>query len=248
MNELIDKAIRELTGEEFIEWLMNYITNETNRWPVIQEIGAIRTKPEKIKKFMLQQFLAMQAFLGRTEGDPGSLRFAIANLSESADPSAESALEILEKKYQDELTDQNLELWHKLLQGLGAKPEEIERIEPKEPTRTYTAELSEIYSSSDWQTAIGTFAAQERSSEVESQAIVSMLKNNTSLSDQDIQIFLAKVDSKSTYTANANHVLDKVVFDLETKMLVWKGVRRFLTIRQEFLNGLTKYLEEKKPV
>ncbi len=251
MNELTDntnpvnnpeQAVKEFVGEQFIEWLMNYITDEIGKWPVIHELNSLHTKLEKIKKFMLQRFLAQQAVVGRLDGDPGFLRFAIANLSESDDPTAESALEILEQKRQEELIMPTEQLWYRLLQSLGASIEEIQRVEAKEPTRNYTAELSEIYSSSDWQTAVGAFAAHERAMMVESQAILAMLQHNSKLTHQDLEIISTHADSKGGYTANANHVLDKIVFDHETKLLVWDGVNRQLTARQEFLNGLAKYL------
>src|ERR1043166_3678621 len=92
------EAVEQFVGEQFIEWLMEYIPHEMKTWPVIERIQASKPKPEKIKKFMLQRFLAAEAYLGQREGDPGFLRFAIANLSESDDPEAESALQILEEK------------------------------------------------------------------------------------------------------------------------------------------------------
>jgi hypothetical protein len=255
MNELTDninpvnnpeQAVAEFVGEQFIEWLMNYITVEIGKWPAIKLINSIRTKPEKIKKFMLQRFLAAQAFSGERDDSPGFLRFAIANLSESNDPAAESALGILEKKHEEGLAGQNAQLWQRLLLALGAVSEEIQRTEPKEPTRNYTAELSEVYSSSDWQTAMGAFAAYERAVMVEYQAILKLLKNNTGLTDKDLEIIFVFAGSTSDYPANANHVLDKIVFDHETKLLIWGGVRRLLSAQLEFLNGLVRYLEDKK--
>ena len=37
-------------------------------------------------------------------------------------------------------------------------------------------------------------------------------------------------------------ILDKIVFDLEGKQLVWAGIQKQLDIHQEFLIGLSKYL------
>lgn len=261
MNELTDstnpvnnpqQAVAEFVGEQFIEWLMDYISSQIRAWPAIIEIQTARPKPEKIKKFLLQRFLADEAFLGGKEGDPGFLRFAIANLSESDDPSAESALEILEKKRQEESDGQKIErgvkifhreLWLRLLKGLGLTPEEIERFEPKEPTRNYIAELSDVYSTSEWQTAVGAFAAHERAIPEEYRAILALLKNNTTLTDKDLEVFTIHLGSDTKYVVNTNHILDKIVFDHPDKLLVWEGVKRQLEIRQEFLASLVKYLE-----
>jgi|SRR3989344_849187 len=262
MNELTDttntvnnpdQAVAEFVGEQFIEWLMDYVTHQMQSWPAIRTLSTMTARPEKIKKFMLQRFLAAEAFLGEREGDPGFLRFAIANLSESDDPTAESALELLEKKRQEELTGHRIEhgilitahreLWLRLLRALGLTPEEIERSESKEPTRNYIAELSDVYSTSEWQTAIGAFAAHERAVPEEYRAISALLKKNTSVTDKDLEILTMHIGSDTKYVVNTNHILDKIVYDRETKLLVWEGIRRQLEVRQEFLNGLLKYLE-----
>lgn len=262
MNELTDstnqvnnpeQAVAEFVGEQFIEWLMNYISHQMRSWPAIIALQTARAKPEKIKKFLLQRFLAAEAFLGGREGDPGFLRFAIANLSESDDPTAESALEILEKERQEELAGHkierglvvtfNRELWLRLLKAIGMTVEEIERFEPKEPTRNYIAELSDVYSTSEWQTAVGAFAAHERAIPEEYRAILALLKNNTTLRGKDLEIFTSHIDSDTKYGVNANHILDKIVFDHQTKLLVWEGAQRQLQVRQEFLASLVKYLE-----
>ena len=261
MDELIDiantvntpeQAVEEFVGEQFIEWLMDHIAKQIQAWPVILQMESIQARPEKIKKLLLQRFLAQEAFLGERDKDPGFLRFAIANLSESDDPTAEGALEILEKRRQDELIGHTIErgvihtanrqLWVRLLLALGASQEEIDRAEPKELTRNYIAELSDVYSSSEWPTTVGAFAAQERAEIEEFRAIRTMLKNNTSLTDKDMEIFHIKAGSDANYVLNTSHILDKIVFDSETKQLVWDGVKRQLEIRQEFLDNLIKYL------
>ncbi len=238
------QALEELMGEPFIEWLLEFIGHEMQAWPQILAIRSAFSKPEKIKKFMLQAFLADEAFLGHLEGDPGFLRFAIANLSESDDPVAESALEILEKKRQEELEGHKIEHgvlvtahrehWMKLLKALGTTEEEIERAEPKEATRNYIAELSDLFSASEWQTTVGAFAAYDRAASEEYSAIAIMLKNNFPGTENGL-------DTK--YNLSSAHILDKVVFDPETKHLVWQGVTRQLEVRQEFLLSLMKYLE-----
>ncbi|MEJ0021596.1 MAG: hypothetical protein WDN47_03350 [Candidatus Doudnabacteria bacterium] len=262
MNELTDntntvnnpeQAVAEFVGEQFIEWLMDHIGQQMLVMPEILILKTAKVRPEKIKKFILQRFLAAEAFLGSREGDPGFLRFAIANLSESDDPTAESALEILEQKRLEELAGRKIErgtvtitgreLWLKLLMALGLSSEEIERAEAKEPTRNYIAELSEVYSTSEWQTAVGALAALERAIPEEYRAILTMLQNNTSLNVKDFEIFTVDIGSGTKYKANADHILDKIVFDHETKLLVWEGVKRQMEIRKEFLASLIKYLE-----
>src|SRR3954467_137420 len=96
-------AIEQFVGEQYIEWLMEHISAAFRSWPETKALVALKPKPEKIRKMLIQRFIAAQAFLGEREGDPGFLGFAIANLSEAADPEAESALEILEKKREEEL-------------------------------------------------------------------------------------------------------------------------------------------------
>jgi hypothetical protein len=246
------QAVKEFVGEQFIEWLMDYIAKQFQGWPVISKIQTIQARPEKIKKFMLQRFLAAQALLGERDKDPGFLRFAIANLSESDDPTAEGALEILEKRRQDELINHTIErgvintisrqLWMRLLQALGATSEEIERTEPKEVTRNYIAELSDVYSTSEWVMAVGAFAAQERAELEEYRALSHMIRSNTSLTQKDMEVLTRSHGADSHYVINTSHILDKVVFDSKAKELVWEGVKKQLEIRQEFLEGLAKYL------
>lgn len=248
-----EQAIEQFVGEQFIEWLMDYVADSVKNWPETKQIAASTPKPEKIRKFMLQRFVAAEAFLGGRDGDPGFLGFAIANLSESNDPIAEGALEILERKRQEELTAStpvagivqtaHRKLWVKLLHALGATDEEIHRAEAKEVTRNYIAELSDVYSASEWQTAMGAFAAHERSIPEEYEAILAMLKANTSITDADAEILLWHMGVDHKYVISAAHILDKIVFDKEGKQLVWDGVNRQLMIRKEFYGGLLKYLE-----
>jgi hypothetical protein len=251
MKQVTDN-LNDLVGEQFIEWAMDYILAEMKKWPVVQKIAVVSVKPEKIRKFMLQEFLAAEALLGTREGDPGFLRFAIANLSESNDPTAESALETIDQKRTAEMTGHRVEkgiiqtphreLWIKLLKALGAVDEELDRAEPKEVTRTYIAELSDVYSNAEWQTAVGAFSAHERVIGEEYKILRQMLKNNTTLTEKDLEIL--NYNSQDTkYVGNTSHILDKLVFDLESKQLVWEGIQKQLTQRQEFLDGLIKYLE-----
>jgi hypothetical protein len=244
-----DQAIFEFVGEQFVQWLMDFIKRQITHAEILKEIETIQTKPEKIKKFFLQIFLADEAFLGARSGDPGFLRFAIANLSEVADPSAESALEILEKRRHEELLGHSIEqgiiktekrqLWLNLLKALGASEEEISEAEPKEPTRNFIAELSDLFSASEWQTTLGGFASYERSQSLEFQALLKLSKNNLSLSDKDLQILNKYIQP---YELNVSPILDKLVFDNESKQLVFEGVKRQLAAILEFLSGIGKYL------
>ncbi|MBX4191210.1 MAG: hypothetical protein KW804_00180 [Candidatus Doudnabacteria bacterium] len=199
-----EQALDEYMGEQFIDWLGNYISQEMQTWPVTSKIATAKPKLEKLKKLTMQLFLLAESFLGSREGDPGFLRFAIANLSESDDPQAESALEILEKRRTDELIGHKIERgmihtakrdqWVRLLKMLGATEEEINRAEPKEPTRNYIAELSDILSTLEWQTAVGAFASMERSNGVMYKALTELLKNNTPVTEKDLLIHPCKLE------------------------------------------------------
>jgi len=236
MND-VETAIKDFVGEQFTQWLGNYISHAIQNLPALVQISSAKPKPEKLKKFMLQIFLADQALFGAKEGDPGFLRFAIANLSEVSDPIAETALEILEERRRVEIARQNeyRAMWNRLLQGLGAESGEIENAEPKESTREYIAELSDIYSNSEWPTAAGAFFAGEQIVPIQNSIIMNLIKQNSSLSDKDVEALASK--------KNSNHILDKAVFDPENKSLVFEGVKRQLEVHEEFLGGLLRYLQ-----
>ena len=162
---------------------------------------------------------------------------------------AESSLEILEKKRQDELAGHRLEndviqtatreQWLRFLKALGLSLEEIERAQAKEMTRNYIADLSDVYSNSEWQMALGTMFAQELAESEEFRIYVSALKQNTSLTDHDLEVFTQTHQPQAKFST---HLLDKLVFDPESKALVWEGVRKQLDIRHDFLTALGKYL------
>jgi pyrroloquinoline quinone (PQQ) biosynthesis protein C len=245
-------AIAEFVGEQFIEWLMDYVLAQMRTWPVMQEIQNSHPRLEKLRKFMLQRYIAAEAFVGGKDGEPGFLGFAIANLSESDDPEAESALEILEKKQQEELEgqttgrvrrDHHKELWMKLLHALGATDEEISRAEPKEWTRNYIAELSDLYSNSEWQEVAGAFAAHERAVPEEYRIILGLLRANGQLTDADLEVLTWHSGVDTKYVVNTGHILGKAVYDQENKQLVWQGVMREMQVRKDFLEGLVKHLE-----
>lgn len=248
-----EEAIDQFIGEQFIEWLMNYVIHEFEHWPEVAKVKASKPKVEKIRKFMIQRFIAAEAFIGGKDGDPGFLGFAIANLSESADPEAESALAILEKKRDEELSghgtgrtlnqDRHRELWLRLLRALGASDEEIHKSEAKEWTRNYIAELSDLYSNGEWQEVAGAFAAHERCVPQEYNVLLSMIKNSTQISDHDAEVLTwhASVDIK--YVVNTSQILEKIVFDPENKKLIWQGVVREMQVKKDFWADLVKYLE-----
>lgn len=244
-------AIAEFVGEQFIEWLLDYVGHQLRAWPELAAIQHAHPKIEKIRKLMLQRYLAAEAFTG-TGGEPGFLGFAIANLSESADPEAESALEILEKKRLEEFEgqgggrgrrDHHQELWKKLLLAIGVSEEEIARAEPKEWTRNYIAELSDLYSNGEWQEVAGAFAAHERSIPEEYKALAGLLRSGTQIPEADLDALLWHSGGDIKYTVNTGHILEKIVFDEENKNLVWQGAMRELAVRKEFLSALLHHLE-----
>jgi hypothetical protein len=248
-----DDAIEQFVGEQFIEWLMEYVVANMRAWPEIAALKQVKPKIEKIRKFMLQRYVAAEAFAGGREGEPGFLGFAIANLSENDDPQAESALEIFEKKLHEELEGQtsktsigkntHKELWVKLLHALGAADEEINRSEAKEWTRNYIAELSDLYSNGEWPEVAGAFATHERLVPEEYLNMISMLRANTQLSDSDMEVLIWHSGVDMKYVVNTNHVLEKIVFDPETKRLIWQGAMRELQTRKDFLAGQILHLE-----
>ncbi len=246
------EAIDQFVGEQFIEWLVEYTAHEMRTFLVGTGITKLQPKIEKLRKFMLQRYIAAEAFTGGKEGEPGFLGFAIANLSESADPEAESALEILEKKREEEFEglgssrgikkDVHKSLWVKLLKALGVSDEEIERTEPKEWTRNYIAELSDLFSNGEWQEVAGAFAAHERSVPEENKVLLALLKS-MGIAETDLEILTWHAAADFKYVVNTGHILEKIVFDKDNKQLVWQGVTRQLQIRKDFLNELIKHLE-----
>jgi ribosomal protein S24E len=247
-------AITQFVGDQFLEWAMDYLKNQVNSWEFMKAMATAKPKPEKIKKFMLQRFLAAEAFAGGRDGEPGFLGFAIANLSEVSDPMAENALEILENKRREEMlgggsennptSNVHKDLWLKLLHALGSTDEEIKRAEAKEPTRTYIAELSDVYSNSEWQTTMAAFAAHEKLIPEEYVVLIQMLKNNFGLNEDDLEVLTWHSKSDAKYVIETNHLLERVAVDEEGKTLVFEGMQRQLESRKLFYEGLAKYLHE----
>jgi hypothetical protein len=241
-----EDAVQNYIGEKYLDWLHSYITGQVQSWPELKEIKESSPRPEKLKKFLLQRYRAAQAFLGGKEGDPGFLGFAIANLSESSDPLAEHSLSLLEQKRQEELgSGQETRLqsqWNKFLGSLGISDEEAKRSEAKEGTRKYVSELSDLYSNSEWQTAMGAFLAHEQAVSVEYPALLDMLKKNTGLSADALEVFTWHMNSDRRYALNASHILEKIVVDPDSKQLVLDGALRQLSARKELYANLLKYL------
>ncbi|HTL39449.1 MAG TPA: hypothetical protein VL306_01415, partial [Methylomirabilota bacterium] len=105
--------------------------------------------------------------------------------------------------------------------------------------RNYIADLSEIFSNSEWQTALGAMAAYEKSVAEEYKIIQSLLKKNTLVSAKDTEI-LSQSEHDSSF--EIGKVLEKIVFDPTNKELIWDGAQKQLQARAALLEGLTKYL------
>lgn len=246
------QAVEDLSGEQFLAWVFDYIGQQIGSLPMIRALGKVPTKPEKLRKFLLQIYLAQQSMWGSTETEPGFLKFVLANLSESADPSAENALGILEQiraggpvlVHEKTPNPSHLaESWQRLFQSLNITAEELSHIEPKEHTRIYIAELSDIYSNSDWQTAVAAFATQWVIIPHEFQAIWGLVQTLENFDESAFEVikFLA---NRTAYVHNLmSGLLEEVSFDQENKQLVWDGVERALSAEEEFLSDLNKYLE-----
>jgi hypothetical protein len=247
-----EEAIAQFVGDQYMEWVMDYLKNQVEGWDSLRSIASAKPKPEKIKKFMLQRFLAAEAFTGGRDGDPGFLGFAIANLSESSDPGAEHALEVLEGKRLEEMqgggsspdpsSNIHRDLWIRLLKAIGVTDEELKRAEPKEPTRNYIAELADVYSNSEWQTTMAAFAAHEKLIPDEYGAIIALLKNNLQVSDQDMEVLNWHAKGDAKYVIETGHILERAAVDHEGKDLVFQGVQRQIEARKDFYDGLNKYL------
>ncbi|MBI2607369.1 MAG: hypothetical protein HYW51_00920 [Candidatus Doudnabacteria bacterium] len=237
------EAVDELVGEQFVEWLFEFIVHELQTWPPLEKISSGKFKQEKIRKFMIQRYLDSKAVWGGTGEDPGFLGFVIANLSESDDPTAETALSAIEVRYEEEKHGLSRELWENLMKELGVGAEELKLSEPKESGRNYVSDLSELYSASEWQTAAGALAAYQIMNLEESRALVQLLKNNTQVSDPGLQALKISAEQDNKTVINPAKILEKIVFDKENKQLVWNGVWRHLDARKLYCEKIMKYLE-----
>ncbi len=236
MQDLNDTT-ENLVGEQFVEKLLQSVATESREFLQIPRFDEQPIAPTKLKKFLLQLFLSVRAFWG-SNGDPGFLGFAVANLSEATDPASEVPLEILEAKQQEYLQANPaaveegqalLPKLRKVLQDLGVTAEELKQVEPKEPTRNYVSEMSELYSSSEWQTSLGALVSLEQSLATELELLAGLIKN------------LAP-ENQFVLGINPYQLLEKIGFDQENKNLVTQGVVRQLEVRQEFYRRLNQYL------
>lgn len=237
-----EEAIENYIGEQFLEWLLETMTTQAQNWPELMQYRQMQVRIEKIRKFLLQRFLAYEAFFGSKEGDPGFLGFAIANLSESPDPLAENALGILEQRRVELAASKHHDLWLKLLKELEVPAEDVDKLEAKEATRNYIAEASDIYSNGEWQTAMGAFLAHERTIPIEYSAITEMLKKNTPLTNSAMEVFSSHAGVEPKYVINTSHMLEKIMIDPESKQLVWDGVVKQMSARKDFYSSLNKNL------
>jgi pyrroloquinoline quinone (PQQ) biosynthesis protein C len=242
-----DQAVAEYTGERFFDWLWQEVTTIFAQSHELSNILSEHSKQERFKKFLLQRYLSEMAFYGKQEGDPGFLSFVHANLSESNDPLAESALSQVSQRMTS--TDKHLvaktglsyshhkELWLRLFKALQMPEEEIHHAEPKEACRSFIAETSDILSNSAWQTALGYLVSLEAARTAENSALAGLIGLNLGVSEQDLEILRR---SDRVFCMN---LLEKVSFDIESKELVWQGVLKQMEIRKNFLNGLGLYLK-----
>ena len=239
-----DQALQEFSGNEFISWLADYIAHEVSVWPVLVKLAGAKPEPQKLRKFLAQIFLCQQALWSDRETEPGFLKFAIANLSESDDPSAEPALAVLENRFNLEIAESNKALWVRLFQSLGLTTEELLRLEPKEATRNYIAELSEVYSNFEWQTSLGALVAYWSVVTPEFEAIQQVVSRLENVSDKDFELVKLFAKSQPQSQSLAHELMERLSFDWENKKLIWEGVQRQLAAEQEFLNHTIKYLED----
>jgi len=238
-----DQAIQEFVGGQFIVWLVDYIIHEVGRWPVMAKIENAKAEGQKLRKFLTQLFLVQQAMWSEKDSEPGFLKFALANLSESSDPAAEPAVAVLESRFSVKSGDELRVLWVSLFQVLGLTAEELMRLEPKEATRNYIAELSELYSSSEWPTGLGALVCYWTLIGPKFKAIRQLCCKLENYSVKDFEIINSLAVYETQGLTLAHELLEKLSFDHENKYLIWDGVQRHLSLEQEFLNHTVKYLD-----
>jgi pyrroloquinoline quinone (PQQ) biosynthesis protein C len=238
------QALQEFSGAQFVAWVSDYVSHQVATWPVLAKIVATAPDPQKLRKFLAQVFLAQQAMWSEKDTEPGFLKFAIANLSESDDPSAEPALEILNHKFNAETAALTRNLWLRLFQSLGLAPEELLRLEPKEATRNYISELSEVYSNFEWQTGLGALVAYWLIVPMEFQAISDLSAGLMNTTDKDWEVVKSFTHYQTQAQTLAHELLEKLSFDPDGRQLIWEGVLRQLSAEQEFLDHIGKYLDD----
>lgn len=235
-----EQAIREYAGGQFVVWLCDEIVSQTQRWEVLDKLTEKQPTSPQFRKFLLQLFLSERAMWDGPDGEPGFLRFAIANLSESDDPAAEHALEYLQTSLLDEgLSD----YWSRLFEALEMPTADLKRVEPKEITRNYIAELSEVYSNAEWQEAVGSFAAMQVISPFKYEAALKLARG-LGLGERDTEA-LKTLSGRVNFSRQlAYELLEKISFSEDFKELIWQGVQKTLSTEEEFLSQVSHYLEK----
>jgi hypothetical protein len=233
------QAIQQLVGEQFIEWLMDQIALDLATWPALRVLRDSQARPEKLRRFLLQRELARQAFWGGRDSEPGFLGFAAANLSESDDPDAEAALEIIEAKLAEHQRAGQVSDLDEILKFLAPAGDETAKSKPKEAVRHYIAEVSELISASDWQTGLGAIAADEWSWAYEYSALKKLIAGLPGGSG----LHLPNGWENSKAMLEVGRLLDRVVFDETGKQLVWDGITGALAAKRQLLDDLIKYLQ-----
>ena len=234
-----EQAIQEFSGSQFVVWLCDSVTSQVQVWPVLKKLADKEPDLPKFRKFLLQVYLSERAMWDGADGEPGFLRFAIANLSESDEPAAEHGLEALQSNFGAEDLSA---AWTRLFEGLEMPPEDLKRVEPKEITRNYIAELSEVYSNSEWQEAVGAFVALQVAAPFKFEAILRLAKQ-LSLNEKNLEALKTLSARQNKSRQLAYELMEKISFSEVYKYLIWQGATTALAAEEEFLNQASRYLE-----
>ena len=235
-----EQAIREFSGGQFVIWLCEEVTNQVQAWPILRSLAEKEPGPAKFRKFLLQVYLSERAMWDGADGEPGFLRFAIANLSESDEPAAEHGLEALQSNFAAEDLSAS---WARLFESLEMPTADLKRVEPQEITRNYIAELSELYSNSVWQEAVGAFVALQVVAPFKFDAILKLAKG-LGLNEKVLEVLKVLASRKIGSRQLAYELLEKISFSEPFKELIWQGATKALEAEEEFLNQASHYLEK----
>ena len=244
-----EDALANLTGEHFLYWLFEYVSDMVKTWPEFV-IKDKTVKEERLKKFLLQRFLVSKSFWGKKEQDPGLLSFALSNLSECPDPLAENTLEFLEKMKQADSTQgdkpggisSHEKLWSRLFSALGITESEVAAMEPKDITRSYISELSDYYMTAEWQSVIGAIIAHEHMRPIEFLVLEELTKKNVQLNKDALELFHVPVNADEKWLAASSHALEKVMMDPESRRLVLDGAARQASVMHDWYSVMVRYL------
>jgi len=234
-----EQAVEELVGDQFVTWLIDYTRHQVGAWEGLAAMPTTEVTIPKLRRFLLQVFAAERAMWENSDDSPGFLKFAIANLSECNDPTAEPGLEVLRANLTIDTWSAS---WAKMFTALGLNPGDFAKIEPKEATRNYIAELSEVYSTGEWQEALAAFAAQWMIMPYKFGVVYSLAQRVEEVNPKDLEV-LKILSSQETKSRQLSfELLEKLSFSQATKDMVWQGVSRTLAIEQEFFGSVSKYL------